>query len=92
VNVPPNPNFKIRNQIVNGVFEYIIDAFFSKDSDSSRDGFITNYVFSIDGIIINSENAEITHVFEYESHKIGLRIQDNDELYSEQIKESIFVN
>jgi PBP1b-binding outer membrane lipoprotein LpoB len=91
-NLLPIPSFEIRNENVNGIVEHIIDASFSKDADFSRGGYINNYEFYIDGIIINSNISEIRHVFQNGAHQIGLRVQDNDGMFSEQIIKDLFIN
>ncbi|MBE7649045.1 hypothetical protein [Tenacibaculum finnmarkense] len=91
-NLLPTPLFEIRNENINGIIEHIIDASFSKDNDDSRGGYLQNYEFSINGIIINSAASQIKHIFSSGTHKIGLRVQDNDGVYSEQIIKSLVIN
>lgn len=91
-NLAPIADFELRNENVNGIVEYIIDASFSKDRDYSRGGFISNYEFSINGILINSTNSKIKHIFEKGEHIIALRVKDNDGVFSEQIIKTLFIN
>jgi hypothetical protein len=84
-NIPPTALFEIRNENVSGIIEHTIDGSFSKDGDFSRGGFIINYEFSINGIIINSASSEIKHIFNRGTQNVGLRVQDNDGVFSEQI-------
>ncbi|HAO15179.1 MAG TPA: hypothetical protein DDY16_08905 [Tenacibaculum sp.] len=90
-NIKPTAKFEIRKESDEGIIQHTIDAEFSIDGDQKYGGYITNYEFNIDGVIINSSLPYLKHVFSIGNHQISLRVQDNDHQWSEQYSKSILI-
>ena len=84
-NVVPTAAFEIRSNNNNGQIEHILDANNSIDGDAKIGGFIINYEFTVDDVIINAVAPQIKHIFPAGDHVISLRVQDNDQAWSNPI-------
>lgn len=91
-NEDPLPSLEIRPVNTNADNEYVLDASKSIDQDESLGGFIVDYEYTIDGVVIETPHDKIFHVFGSGRHRISLRVKDNDGLWSEAIVESLTIN
>lgn len=87
----PEAKLEIRAVNTNAQNEYVLDASKSQDQDKSLGGFITDYEYTINDVVINNPSNLIHHVFIPGSHTIGLRVKDNDGLWSQQIIKNLIV-
>ena len=90
-NKTPFADLEIRTVNTNAQNEYILDASKSEDQDKNLGGFITKYEYTINDIVIENPSNQIYHVFMPGTHTVGLRVKDNDELWSEQIIRNLIV-
>ena len=79
-----------KNQNANN--EYELNATNSFDRDQKIGGFITEYEYTIDGVISTIPTSSIKHVFNVGNHSIKLRVKDNDNVWSEQIEKTLTIN
>jgi len=71
--------------------EYLLDASGSFDADDNIGGFIVEYEYIIDGVVVTIPINQIFHVFTPGPHTIQLRCKDNDNEWSDQITTTIII-
>ena len=82
---------EIRKINTNAQNEYILDASKSEDQDKILGGFITKYEYTVNDVVIENPSNQIYHVFMPGTHTVGLRVKDNDELWSKQIIRNLII-
>lgn len=90
-NKTPIANLEIRSINRNSKNEYILDASKSEDKDKELGGFIIEYEYTINDVVINNPSNQIYHVFIPGTHTIGLRVKDNDGFWSKQVIKSLLI-
>ena len=71
--------------------EYLLDASASFDADNNLGGFIVEYEYIIDDVVVTIPLNQIYHVFNSGVHTVKLRCRDNDNVWSAQIITTITV-
>lgn len=71
--------------------EYLLDASSSFDQDNYLGGFIVEYEYIIDDVVITIPINQIYHVFSQGQHTIKLRCKDNDDVWSDQITTTLTI-
>lgn len=71
--------------------EYLLDASGSFDADNNLGGFIVEYEYIIDDVVVTIPTNQIFHVFNSGDHIVKLRCRDNDNAWSDQITTTITV-
>ena len=92
-NLAPKAHLEIRQVGILSRFEYILDATNSKDMDEEFGGGISVYEFLINAQVIEREDPELQFIFSKEGVVVlGLRVRDNDGVWSERIEEVTFID
>jgi len=92
-NLVPVSRFSVSPRRVITEFEHNIDASASFDQDSDYGGFIKNYEFTINGQVITRETPILPFPFGQEQIvTISVRVQDNDNIWSERTEEIVSIN
>ena len=92
-NLAPKANLEIRQVGILSRFEYILDATNSKDMDEEFGGGISKYEFLVNAQVIEREEPELQFIFSKEGVVVlGLRVRDNDGVWSERIEEVTFID
>jgi len=89
-NLPPVAKVNVTPIRIISEFEYTIDGSQSFDSDSDFGGEVVEWEFNINSQVITLENPSFRFVFgEEQIVTIGLKVKDNDGVWSEKV-EGIF--
>lgn len=89
-NRKPKANFSV--VLINGnTKNYQLVGKDSYDIDKAIGGFIVEYEFVIDNIIVNTSEPIINHIFTKGTHNIKFRVMDNDNEWSEYINYNLIV-
>jgi len=84
-----NLNIELVEEITQN--EYLLDASGSFDADNNIGGFIVEYEYIIDGVVVTIPINQIFHVFTSGEHTVQLRCKDNNNVWSDQIVTTIVV-
>ncbi|UZR99814.1 hypothetical protein [Chondrinema litorale] len=84
-NLPPVADFEVIEKGVIRTLHYQVDASSSLDLDAQYGGYITEYLFTIDGIEIQRNKSVVDFIFqELGQYEIKLKVKDNDDAWSEE--------
>lgn len=91
-NLPPIADFEIIEKGQIRSLHYQVDATASVDLDARFGGFITEYKYTIDDIVIQGQKNVVDFIFqEAGQYEIKLQVKDNDDTWSEEKKSTITI-